>query len=396
MLDPTKLIPEEIIPLQVIGKIVLDRNVDNFFAETEQAAFHPGNVVPGIDFTNDPLLQGRLFSYTDTQLLRLGGPNFHELEVNRPRCPMRNFQRDGIKRQLVPTGRVAYEPNSLDPAGPRESPDRGFRTFAAQNAHDEQGDKLRIRPERFADHYSQARLFFRSMTELEQRHIISAFAFELGKVETIPIRTRMLGHLMIIDDTLGTAVEQALGMEGMADTITPARDPIDMNASPMLSLIEKAKPTIKGRKVAALVTNGVDDKVLEALRKAIEKEGALLAIVAPKIGGVTTAKGKKLPADQALSSAPSVLFDAVAILPSEAGAEALAKEAAAIDWLRDAFGHLKIIGYVAEAAPIFAKAAVARDADEGVVDLASGVAGFVKAAKNHRIWAREPTLRSPG
>ena len=242
MLDPTKLIPEEIIPLQVIGKMVLDRNVDNFFAETEQAAFHPGNVVPGIDFTNDPLLQGRLFSYTDTQLLRLGGPNFHELEVNRPRCPMRNFQRDGIKRQLVPTGRVAYEPNSLDPAGPRESPDRGFRTFAAQNADDEQGDKLRIRPERFADHYSQARLFFRSMTEPEQRHIISAFAFELGKVETIPIRTRMLGHLMLIDDTLGTAVEQALGMEGMADTLTPARDPIDMDPSPMLSLIEKAKP----------------------------------------------------------------------------------------------------------------------------------------------------------
>jgi catalase len=396
VLDPTKLIPEEVIPLQVIGKMVLDRNVDNFFAETEQAAFHPGNVVPGIDFTNDPLLQGRLFSYTDTQLLRLGGPNFHELEVNRPRCPMRNFQRDGIKRQIVPTGRVAYEPNSLDPSGPRESPDRGFRTFAAQNAEDEQGDKLRIRPERFADHYSQARLFFRSMTEPEQRHIISAFAFEFAKVETIPIRTRMLGHLMIIDDTLGTAVEQALGMEGMADTITPARDPIDMDASPMLSLIEKAKPTIKGRKVAALVTDGVDDKVLEALRKAIEKEGALLAIIAPKIGGVTTAKGKKLPADQALSGAPSVLFDAVALLPSETGAEAMVKEAAAIDWLRDAFGHLKIIGYVAEAAPIFAKAAIAPDADEGVVDLASGVAGFLDAAKKHRIWAREPTLRSPG
>jgi catalase len=308
---------------------------------------------------------------------------------------MRNFQRDGIKRQIVPTGRVAYEPNSLDPSGPRESPDRGFRTFAAQNAEDEQGDKLRIRPERFADHYSQARLFFRSMTEPEQRHIISAFAFEFAKVETIPIRTRMLGHLMIIDDTLGTAVEQALGMEGMADTITPARDPIDMDASPMLSLIEKAKPTIKGRKVAALVTDGVDDKVLEALRKAIEKEGALLAIIAPKIG-VTTAKGKKLPADQALSGAPSVLFDAVALLPSETGAEAMVKEAAAIDWLRDAFGHLKIIGYVAEAAPIFAKAAIAPDADEGVVDLASGVAGFLDAAKKHRIWAREPTLRSPG
>ena len=274
---------------------------------------------PGIDFTNDPLLQGRLFSYTDTQLLRLGGPNFHELEINRPRCPMHNFQRDGIQRQTVPTGRVAYEPNSLDPAGPRESPDRGFRTFAAQNAEDEQGDKLRIRPESFADHYSQARMFFRSMTEPEQRHIVSAFAFELGKVETVPIRTRMLGHLMIIDEALGAGVEQALGMEGQADAITPAHDPIDMELSPTLSLIKKAEPTLKGRKVAALVTDGVDDAVLDALRKAVEKEGAVLAIVAPKIGGVTTAKGKKLPADQALSGAPSVFFDAVVALPSSDG-----------------------------------------------------------------------------
>ncbi len=172
VLDATKLIPEEIVPLEVIGRMVLNRNVDNFFAETEQAAFHPGNVVPGIDFTNDPLLQGRLFSYTDTQLLRLGGPNFHELEINKPRCPMRNFQRDGLKRQNVPTGRVAYEPNSLGAGSPRETPN-GFRTFAAQNSADEQGDKLRIRPESFADHYSQARLFFRSQTEPEQRHIIS-------------------------------------------------------------------------------------------------------------------------------------------------------------------------------------------------------------------------------
>ncbi len=292
ILDATKLIPEEIVPLEVIGRMVLNRNPDNHFAETEQAAFHPGHVPPGIDFTNDPLLQGRLFSYTDTQLLRLGGPNFHELEINRPRCPMQNFQRDGIKRQHVPTGRVAYEPNSLDPAGPRESAQTGYRTFAAQNSEDEQGDKLRQRSESFADHYSQARLFFRSMAEPEQRHIVSAFAFELGKVETVAIRKRMLGHLMIIDEALGAGVEAALGMEGEADTITPARDPIDMDPSPTLSLIKKAKPTLEGRKVAALVTDGVDDGVLDALRKAVEKEGALLAIVAPKIGGVTTARGK--------------------------------------------------------------------------------------------------------
>jgi catalase len=398
ILDSTKLIPEEIVPLEVIGKMVLNRNVDNFFAETEQAAFHPGNVVPGIDFTNDPLLQGRLFSYTDTQLLRLGGPNFHELEINRPRCPMRNFQRDGLKRQIVPTGRVAYEPNSLDPAGPRENPAAGYRTFPEQNAEDEQGDKLRIRPESFADHYSQARMFFRSMSEPEQRHIISAFAFELGKVETLAIRTRMLGHLMIIDEALGSGVEQALGMEGQADTLTPARDPIDADPSPTLSLIKKAKPTLMGRKVAALVTDGVDDELLRSLRSAVEKEGAVLAVIAPKIGGVTTARGKKLPADQALSGAPSVFFDAVALLPSEEGAALLAKEAAAVDWLRDAFGHLKVIGHVEAAMPVFDKAAVPADADDGVVDLAKsgGIKAFITAAKQHRVWERELTLRSPG
>jgi len=394
VLDATKLIPEELVPLEVIGKMVLNRNPDNFFAETEQSAFHPGHVPPGIDFTNDPLLQGRLFSYTDTQLLRLGGPNFHELEINRPRCPMHNFQRDGLKRQNVPTGRVAYEPNSLAPAGPRENPDRGFRTFEAQNTEDEQGDKLRIRPESFADHYSQARMHFRSLAEPEQRHIVSAFAFELAKVETVPIRTRMLGHLMIIDEALGTGVEQALGMEGQADAITPAEDPTDMALSPTLSMIKKADPTLKGRKVAALVTDGTDDAMLDALRKAVEKEGAAFAIIAPKIGGVTTAKGKKLPADQALSGAPSVFFDAVVVLPSSEGGTMLGNEAAAIDWLRDAFGHLKAIGYVESAAPMFAKAGIARDA--GVIDLGSGVTAFIKAAKQHRIWDREPTLRTPG
>jgi catalase len=392
VLDATKLIPEEDIPLEVIGKMVLNRNVDNFFAETEQVAFHPGHVVPGIDFTNDPLLQGRLFSYTDTQLIRLGGPNFHELEINRPRCPMRNFQRDGVKRQNVPTGRVAYEPNSLDPAGPRESSERGFATFPQQ----ESGDKLRIRPESFADHYSQARQFFRSMTEPEQRHIISAFAFELGKVATLAIRKRMLGHLMIIDRPLGAAVEEALGMVGEAERITPARDPIDLDESPALSLIKKAKPTLRGRKVGALITDGVDDSVLDALRSAVEKEGATFAIVAPKAAGVKTAKGKRVAADHALSSGPSIFFDAVALLPSAAGAALLEREAAAIDWVRDAFGHLKVIGTVEAAGPILEKAAVEEDA--GVIDLAGrgGVKIFIEAARRQRIWEREPTLRTPG
>ena len=394
VLDPTKLIPEEIVPLEVIGKMTLNRNPDNFFAETEQSAFHPGHLVPGIDFSNDPLLQGRIFSYTDTQLIRLGGPNFHELEINRPRCPMRNFQRDGVKRQNVPVGRVAYEPNSLASAGPRENPATGFVTYPTQ----ESGDKLRIRPESFADHYSQARMTFRSMSEPEQRHIISAFAFELGKVETIAIRKRMLGHLMLIDQTLGASVEKALGMEGAADKITPAVKPIDMDESPTLSLIKKAKPTLAGRKVGALVTDGVDEDLLGALRKAVEKEGAALAVIAPKAAGVKTKRKKLLPVDHALSGAPSIFFDAVVLLTSEEGATQLAHEAAAVDWLRDAFGHLKVIGHLKSAAPLFKKAAVSPDADEGVVALDGrpGDAGFIKAAKQQRIWEREPTLRSPG
>ena len=225
ILDATKIIPEEIIPIEVVGRMVLDRNPVNFFAETEQVAFHPGHVVPGIDFTNDPLLQGRLFSYTDTQISRLGGANFHELPINRPRCPMRNLQRDGMRRMDVNPGRVSYEPNSLDPTGPRENPERGFRTFAAQEGEDETGQKLRIRPESFADHYSQARQFYRSMTAPEQRHIQNAFAFEFSKVEAPVIRSRMLGHLALVEETLAQAVETAIGMEGERAEITPYQAP---------------------------------------------------------------------------------------------------------------------------------------------------------------------------
>ena len=209
LLDPTKIIPEEIVPLRMVGKLVLNRNPDNFFAETEQIAFLPTNLVPGIEFTNDPLLQGRLFSYQDTQLSRLGGPNFHQLPINAPKgCPMgygNNFQRDGMHQMQVPKGRVSYEPNSLDGGkGPRENPTRGFQSVPEQMT----GEKVRKRSETFADHYSQARQFFRSQTETEQQHIINAFAFELGKVQTKAIRTRMLGHLAIVDSKLHEGVAE--------------------------------------------------------------------------------------------------------------------------------------------------------------------------------------------
>ena len=393
VLDPTKIIPEEIIPIEMVG-LVLDRNPDNFFAEIEQAAFHPGHLVPGIDFTNDPLLQGRLFSYTDTQISRLGGANFYELPINRPRCPMRNLQRDGMRRTDVVPGRVAYEPNSLDPSGPRENPQRGFRTFAAQEGEGETGQKLRIRPESFADHYSQARQFYRSMSAPEQRHIQNAFAFELSKVETPVIRSRMLGHLALIEETLAHAVEIAIGMDGNRAEITPYQAPIDLDPPPALSLVGKAKPMLKGRKIGGVVTDGADGDRLEALRDALEKEGAELAIVAPKIGGVRLKSGKHLAADMALSGAPSVFFDAVAIFASADGIKPLLKNSAAIDWIRDAFGHLKVIGYMATAKPLFEKAGIADDLDEGVIELdaRASVGQYIEAAKQQRVWDREARL----
>jgi catalase len=394
VLDPTKIIPEEIIPIEVVGRMVLDRNPVNFFAETEQAAFHPGHVVPGIDFTNDPLLQGRLFSYTDTQISRLGGANFHELPINRPRCPIRNLQRDGMRRMDVNSGRVAYEPNSLDPSGPRENPQRGFRTFDAQEGEGETGQKLRLRPESFADHYSQARQFYRSMSPPEQRHIQSAFAFELSKVETPAIRSRMLGHLALVEESLAHAVETAIGMEGGRAEITPYQAPVDLDPSPALSLIGKAKPTLKGRKIGALVTDGADGDRVEALRDALAKGGAELAVVAPKIGGVRLKSGKPLAVDMALSGAPSVFFDAVAIFASAEGAKPLLKNSAAIDWIRDAFAHLKVIGYTAAAKPLFEKAGIADDLDEGVIELdaRASIGQYIEAAKQQRLWDREARL----
>jgi len=392
VLDPTKLIPEEIIPLRMVGKMVLNRNVDNFFAETEQVAFLPTNIVPGIDFSNDPLLQGRLHSYQDTQLSRLGGPNFHQIPVNAPRCPMHNFQRDGLRQMEVPKGRVNYEPNSFDGGVPRENPTRGFVS------HPEVLDatKQRKRAETFADHYSQARMFFHSMTKPEQTHIVSAFAFELAKVETKAIRLRMLGHLANIDASLHDQVAAALGMPEKADAIKPAVAPRDLAPSPALSIIGKAPATLAGRKIGVLITDGFDAALLAALRRSAKAEKAALAVVAPKVGGATDSEGALVEADFPLSAAPSIFFDAAVILASEAGANDLATQAAAVDWVSNAFAHLKVIGHTAEAQPLLDRAGVKPDA--GIVPLANekAVAKFIAAAKKGRNWDREPSLRRPG
>lgn len=384
-LDATKLIPEELVPLTVIGKMTLDRWPDNFFAETEQVAFCPSHVVPGIDFSNDPLLQGRLFSYLDTQLSRLGSPNFHQLPINAPKCPFANQQRDGHMQMAQPKGRTSYEPNSLEPGSARATT-AGFRSFA-ELAGD--GSKSRIRAESFADHYSQARQFYRSQTRPEQAHIASALVFELSKVETAHVREAMVGHLRNIDDDLAQRVADGLGMRALPPAQPAAVAATDQPASPPLQIIGKMKDTLKGRAIGILIHDDSDAATVKALRKAAEAAGATVKIVAPRLGGARLSDGKPLAADGQLAGTPSVMFDAVALVLSEAAGKMLAREAAAVDFVRDAFGHLKAIAADSGAQAVLKAGGIRNDA--GVLD-ATDSAGFIKAAKT-RQWDREPKLR---
>ena len=386
VLDPTKLIPEEVVPLTPLGRMVLNRNVENFFAETEQVAFCPSHVVPGIDFSNDPLLQGRLFSYLDTQLSRLGSPNFHQIPINKPKCPSANFQRDGQMQMEVPTGNVANEPNSLDDGSPRENPTAGFVSYPAA----ESGQKLRVRPESFADYYTQARLFWVSMTEAEQRHIASGFAFELGKCDQLHIRTRMLGHLQNIDGELAEQVADKLGMPGTADKIKPIVPVGDPSPSPSLSLYKAVPESLAGKTIGLLTTDQVDGSFYDSLLTSAKSEQARVEVISPRIGTIETNRGKKIVPDHFLAGAPSVLFDCVIVAPAPEHVGSLADEAAAIDWIRDAFYHLKVIGFHDASAKLFEKASVATDADEGIIDVSDGdFSPFTMAAKRHRIWDRE-------
>jgi len=385
VLDATKLIPEELVPVRKVGRMVLDRNPDNFFAETEQVAFCTAHVVPGIDFSNDPLLQGRLFSYLDTQLSRLGSPNFHQLPINAPKCPFANQQRDGHMQMGQPRGRVAYEPSSLAADSPRESPARGFRSTAV----DEAGVKGRVRPESFADHYSQARQFFVSQTGFEQAHIASALVFELSKVDTLHVREAVVGHLRHIDAGLAQRVADGLGLAKLPEAAAAAAPVQDMPASPALQIIGKMRDTLAGRCVGILIADGSDAKRVAATHQAVERAGASVKIVAPKVGGARMADGKGMAADGQLAGPPSVLFDAVAVLLSAEGAALLANDAAAGDFVRNAFGHLKAIGVDAGGQQLLQALGVTPDA--GVVDVGDTEA-FIAAAKT-RQWAREAALR---
>lgn len=416
LLDPTKIVPEELVPVTKVGRMVLNKNPDNFFAETEQIAFHPGHVVPGIDFTNDPLLQGRLFSYTDTQLTRLGGPNFHEIPINRSVAPVHNNQRDGIMRQEINKGRVSYHPNSLGGGCPYQAKiaEGGFSSFNERiEAH-----KVRERSESFTDHFGQARLFFNSQTPEEKSHIVKALRFELGKVETTAIRVRMLGILSQIDGQLAEKVALGLGATVPPVLETPinkgvspeteeagTQEPKNINqaveSSDALSMIKNPtnSTTIESRKVAILCTDGVSEAAVMNLKTALKKEGAKGCVIAPHLGSVTTDTDGALAAEFSFLTASSVLFDAV-YLPHGLGLNALAENDDALEYLNDAYKHCKVIGADGEASQIISSAPFAgkiTNEDTGVI-VTSEVASpafaqeFITAMTMHRFWMREPNL----
>jgi catalase len=394
VLDPTKIIPEELLSPVPVGRLVLNRMPDNFFAETEQVAFMTQNVPPGIDFSNDPLLQGRNFSYLDTQLKRLGSPNFTHLPINAPKCPFANFQQDGHMAMRNPVGRVNYQPNSFGD-GPRESPQRGFTSFPDV----EQGPKQRIRTESFADHYSQARQFFVSQTMGEQHHIAAALTFELSKVKTPVIRERMVSHLLNIDETLAKKVATTLGLKKMpkpAGAAMPTRQ--DLDPSQALSIVENGPRRFEGRKLGILVTEGTDAAVLKSLKVALAKAGATFEIIAPQVTGAKASDGTWIDADQMIDGGPSVLYDAIALLPTEATVDDLVQEATARDFVADAFAHCKFIGYTKAATPLLFKAGLATDdLDEGCIVLGNTkqVTAFVDKLGKLRVWGRESNVKLP-
>ena len=412
LLDPTKIIPEELVPVQRIGKMTLNRNPANFFAETEQVAFHPGHLVPGIDFSNDPLLQGRLFSYTDTQLIRLGGPNFHEIPINRPIAPIHNNQRDGFMRQDINPGRVSYQPNSLGGGCPYQAAmrDGGFTSFPQPiNA-----PKVRDRSESFFDFFSQAALFYNSQAPHEKAHMVKALRFELGKVETIAIRKRMLGLLTQVNAGLAQQVAEGLGLpvpkgpeqpinQGVAPDVDQKKYQGNNKAksidnSPALSMVNSPGIPLATRKFAFLVADGVDSTTVDPVKKALEAEGAMVKLIAPHLGELTTSAGKKLPIDFSLLTAASVLFDGLYIPGGAKSVEALLQEPDAIHFINETYTHCKPIGAWKEGTRLVAAAYVGAIKDPiGVVTDTgnSFVKTFVQIAAKGRFWEREAKGKVP-
>ena len=420
LLDPTKLIPEELVPVKIIGKMTLNRNPDNFFAETEQVAFHPGHLVPGIDLTNDPLLQGRLFSYTDTQLSRLGSPNFHEIPINRPVAEVHNNQRDGHMRQTINKSRVSYEPNTLGGGCPfqAKATEGGFTSY------DERIDarKIRGRSKSFFDHFSQATLFFNSQSEAEKNHMIDALRFELGKVQTPEIRERMVGMLTQVDETLAAKVAEGLGIpvpeapelmnQSIPADVDPAsyqpvkvKPPVDKSAA--LSMADTIKDNIKTRQVAILAADGVDHDALNKMVTELELAGAQTQIISTRLGTISgISKGKSIKVDQSFLTAASVLFDAVYIPGGANSVNILGAEADAVHFIEEAYKHCKAIAADEEGVDLLRQTAVGikmgletgneqlHVLDKGII-INGDPADFIDAIAQHRFWEREKPGKVP-
>ncbi|MDN3586006.1 catalase [Pedobacter aquatilis] len=422
LLDPTKLIPEELVAVQRIGKMTLNRNPDNFFAETEQSAFHVGHVVPGIDFTNDPLLQGRLFSYTDTQLIRLGGPNFHEIPINRPIVPVHNNQRDGYMRQTINRGKTSYGPNDIagnDPLQVKEA-DGGFVSYNERI----DARKIRARSKSFFDHFSQARLFLNSQSEAEKNHLTDALSFELGKVKLTAIRERMLGLLAHIDKGLAASVAYALGLhvpeialselngsipaDGNSADYTPENIEGEIASSEALSMNGTIKDSISTRKVAILAADGVDGQSVSKIKNLLVSKGAVVHIIAPKQGELICADDERMQVDESFLTAASVLYDAVYLPGGVNSSATLEADANAVHFLNEAFKHCKAIAaesaaiQVLEASYFFKKlpAEYSEETvlDEGIIvsDKLSSISSlFPKMIAMHRFWNREIPRKIP-
>lgn len=401
LLDPTKIIPEEMVPVEIVGKMTLNRNPDNFFAETEQVAFHPGHIVPGIDFTNDPLLQGRLFSYTDTQISRLGGPNFHEIPINKSITEVTNNQRDGMHRMQINKGKTAYNPNSIGGGCPFQAmiSEGGF------NSYEERIDasKIRHRSKSFFDHFSQADLFYKSMTEHEKRHIQDAFAFELGKVKIVPIRQRMVNMLLEVNEGLAHIVGDKLGLkaERLPQPITgsiPAdgdlehyqsfKNKLPIDTAPSLSMSNKLPTDIKSRRIALLTANGVKDEAFTKIKKGLCDLDAIVMVIAPNHGFVTTKSGDQYPIDESLLTATSVVFDAVYVAGGDS-VQTLSNHPDTLHFVAEAFKHCKPIGTDKDALELLKKAIPQINIPAKGVCTSEELQDFVKDIKQHRFWDRE-------
>ncbi|BCQ10250.1 catalase [Mycobacterium heckeshornense] len=401
LLDATKIIPEEQVPVRPVGKMVLDRNPDNFFAETEQVAFHTANVVPGIDFTNDPLLQFRNFSYLDTQLIRLGGPNFAQLPVNRPVVDVRNNQHDGYGQIAIPQGKASYFKNSLGGGCPALADEDVFRHYTEKI----DGHKIRQRAKSFQDHYSQARMFWKSMSAVEAEHIVAAFAFELGKVQVREIRARVVDQLNLVDHDLAARVAVKLGLP------VPDEQPVDdkMPASPALSQLNTAAEGIQTRKIAVLAGGGVDVRGTDRLLRAMRQRGAVPEVLAPVGGGsLAGGAGGDLAVDRAITTVASVLYDAVIVPCGPESVAALSDDGYAVNFVTEAYKHLKPVGAFGTGIELLRKAGVAEQLADGPDVVSSlGVVSttaaedsmpdeffdaFASALAKHRAWDRDTAM----